>query len=109
MISGWVEGLYLTIMPKPIDLKPLDTYQIFVRYDDGAEGIVDLSDIAGSGVFSLWNDYDAFRKVRIGPFGELSWSDDVELCSDAIYLKLTGKTAEDLFQNLSELRQHAGN
>jgi hypothetical protein len=95
-------------MPKPVELKPLDNYRLLVRYDDGVEGIADLSDVAGSGVFSLWNNYEAFRNVHIGPFGELSWNDDVEMCADAIYLMITGKPPEDLFPKLRELRHYAG-
>jgi hypothetical protein len=95
-------------MPKPVELKPLDNYRLFVRYDDGVEGIADLSELAGSGVFSLWNDYDAFRQVRIGSIGELSWSEEVEMCPDALYLMITGKAPEELFPKLRELRHYAG-
>lgn len=95
-------------MPKPIELRPLENYQVFVRYDDGVEGIADLSEFAGTGVFSLWNNYDAFRNVRIGPIGELSWNDSVELCPDSVYLMITGKNPEDLFPKLREMRHYAG-
>jgi hypothetical protein len=73
-----------------------------------AEGIVDLSDFAGDGVFALWNDYREFRKVRLGPRGELVWGDQIDMCPDAIYLKITGKRPEELFPRLNELLQHAG-
>ena len=29
--------------------------------------------------------------------GSIAWSDDVELCEDALYMALTGKSAEELF------------
>ncbi|MFN0050895.1 MAG: FRG domain-containing protein [Planctomycetales bacterium] len=83
-------------MPRAIQLKALDNYHLFVKYDDGVEGVADLSEFAGSGVFSLWNDYNAFRNVHIGPIGELSWSDDVELCGDSIYKRIIGKIAKEL-------------
>jgi len=38
-------------MPKPTEVRPLDNYRIWVKYSDGSEGIVDLSDLAGAGVF----------------------------------------------------------
>lgn len=87
-------------MFKPIAIKALSDYKIWVRFADGVEGEVDLSHLAGRGVFSLWRDYTAFRNVHIGPGGEIAWSDEVDLCPDSIYLKLTGKTPEEVFPNL---------
>lgn len=95
-------------MPALIDVKPLDNYQLWVKYADGTEGVVDLSSLVGRGVFALWNNYREFQKVHIGPGGELAWSDDIDMCPDAIYLKITGKKPEDLFPQLRELsRYHA--
>jgi len=94
---------------KPISLKPLKDYRLWVRYADGVEGIVDLSEFAGRGVFEIWNDYGNFEKVRIEPDGAIAWNEDVEMCPDAIYLKISGKTPEEIFPKLRELNQNAGN
>jgi hypothetical protein len=94
-------------MLKPIGVKPLDNYRLWVKYSDGVEGVVDLSDLAGDGVFALWNDYREFQKVHIGPHGELAWNEDVDLCGDSIYLKITGKKPEDIFPKLRELAVYA--
>ena len=56
-------------MPKPVVARALPDYRIWVRYDDGAEGAVDLSDLAGHGVFRAWADPAVFASVRIGPTG----------------------------------------
>jgi hypothetical protein len=80
-----------------------------VRYADGVEGIVDLSEFAGRGVFEIWNDYRNFEKVRVEPDGAIAWNEDVEMCPDAIYLKISGKTPEEIFPKLRELNQNAGN
>jgi len=53
-------------MFKPIEVKALADYKIWVKYSDGVEGEVDLSHLAGKGVFKVWNDYSAFEKVYIG-------------------------------------------
>jgi hypothetical protein len=76
-------------MPTPTDVKPLDNYRIWVQYSDGTEGIVDLTHLAGRGVFALWNDPLAFLDVHIGPSGEIAWSDEIDLCPDALYLRIT--------------------
>lgn len=78
-------------------VKVLSDYKIWLKYLDGTEGIIDLSDLVGRGVFSEWNDYEKFKNVKIGSSGELIWQDEVDLCPDSLYIKLTGKTAEELF------------
>lgn len=94
-------------MPIPVEVKALENYRIWVKFSDGSEGIADLSDLAGKGVFALWNDYQEFQKVYIGPGGEIAWSDQIDLCPDAIYLKITGRQPEDIFPKLRELAAYA--
>lgn len=75
-------------------------YQVRLTFGDGVCGTVDLSALVGKGVFSLWTDRAAFEGVRIGNSGGLVWGDQVDLCPDALYLKVTGKSPEDLFPAL---------
>jgi hypothetical protein len=94
-------------MPTPIEIRALDNYRLWIKYSDGVQGVVDLPDLAGQGVFALWNDHREFQKVHIGSGGEIAWSDQVDLCPDAIYLTITGKKPEDIFPKLREVLQHA--
>ena len=94
-------------MIRPVSIKALPNYRIFISFSDGEEGEVDLSDLAGRGVFEAWNDYGAFEQVHIGPGREIQWSDEIELCPDAVYMRLTGKTPEDLFPELQGEITHA--
>jgi hypothetical protein len=87
-------------MIKPIEIKPLDNYQIWIKYSDGIQGVVDLSKYVGKGIFSAWTDYSFFQAVKIGSSGELMWGTEIDLCADSIYLKLTGKNPEDMFPAL---------
>lgn len=73
---------------------------MWIKFDDGVEGEVDLSHLAGKGVFSLRNDYQAFEQVYIGSHGEIAWSDEIDIGPDTIYMKITGKRPEDLYPNL---------
>ena len=84
-------------MRKVARVAVLDGYVLDLTFDDGTRGTVDLSDIAGKGVFKLWLDRTAFEGVRIGPSGELVWDDEADLCPDALYLKATGKSVQDVF------------
>ena len=88
-------------------VEPLQDYRLDVSFVDGTRGVVDLSDLAGRGVFALWNDYAEFRKVRIGDAGELVWSDKIDLCPDSLYLKVTGKRPEEVFPALQHEPVHA--
>ena len=87
-------------MLKPIEVKPLPGYKLWLRYSDGVTGVVDLSDLVGQGVFSVWKDPAYFERVRIGDHGAIIWDEELDLCPDALYLKITGKTPEELFPNL---------
>ena len=94
-------------MPKPIAVKPLASFRIWIRYNDGVEGDVDLADLAGRGVFLAWNDPAVFQTVRLGSHGAVEWAPDIDLCPDAIYLRLTGKSPEDLFPTLKSVHADA--
>jgi len=90
-------------MPTLVSVKPLNHFRIWVKFADGAEGIADLSHLVGKGVFSLWNDEAAFKNVHIGPGGELAWNDEIDICPDSLYLRITGKKPEDIFPALREM------
>lgn len=94
-------------MIRPVLVRALPNYRLHLEFSDGAKGDVDLSDLAGQGVFQAWNDYSFFQKAHIGDHREIKWPDDIELCSDSLYLKLTGKTPEELFPKLRREQPHA--
>jgi Protein of unknown function (DUF2442) len=87
-------------MVKPISVRALSDYRVHVAFSDGAEGVVDLSDLVGRGVFKAWEDENFFAHAHLGPGRQIRWSDEIELCPDAVYLRLTGKNPEELFPNL---------
>ena len=91
------------MIPKPTEVKPLTNFGIWLRYEDGTEGTIDLSDVAGRGVFAAWNDPTFFRSVRLGSHGAIEWGADIDICPDAMYLRLTGKSPEDVFPALKSV------
>ena len=94
-------------MKKVSKVKVLTGYRLELEFDDGVSGTVDLSEDVGKGVFDLWCEPLAFAQVHIGSSGELVWSDRIDLCPDALYLKVTGKKPEDIFPALRDLPTHA--
>jgi hypothetical protein len=87
-------------MKRILRVEALPAYTLALVFDDGVEGNVDLSDLVGKGVFAVWVDEEAFRRVAIGSGGELVWSGGPDLCADALYLRMTGKRPADIFPSL---------
>jgi hypothetical protein len=89
-------------------VEPLERFRLRLAYADGAEGVVDLSDLAGRGVFALWNEPGTFEAVRVTPSGAVAWGDEdeVDLCPDALYRRLTGHLPPDVREG-AEATAHA--
>ena len=94
-------------MFRVVDVVPLPEFKLRLRYSDGVEGIVDLSHLAGKGVFEVWDQAGVFENVSIGSAGEIRWGEHVDLCPDALYMELTGKSAEEVFPNLKKAGTNA--
>ncbi len=90
-----------------VEISAQERFELFLRYDDGAVGVVDLSSLAGQGVFASWLEPGVFERVRLTEAGAPEWPGEVDLCPDALYLELTGKTAEDIFPTLRRKPVHA--
>ena len=89
---------------QPTTVRALPGYRLYLEFSDGEKGEVDLSDLAGKGVFEVWNDYSLFKQVRLATHRAIQWNDDLELCPDALYMQLTGKTPEELGFNVRGTR-----
>lgn len=87
-------------MKRAVQARPLDGFRLWLKYDDGIEGIVDLSDLAGRGVIEAWSDGNIFGSVTINESGAIVWPGEIDLCPDALYIRLTGRQAEEIFPEL---------
>lgn len=87
-------------MKKAIQASPLDGFNLWLKYADGIEGAVDVSDLAGRGVFEAWSDREVFEAVTVNESGAIVWPGEIDLCPDTLYLRLTGRTAEEIFPGL---------
>jgi len=94
-------------MTRPVSVRALPNYRIHIRFSDGSEGPVDLSDLVGRGVFKAWHDPKFFEAVHLGSGRQIRWSEEIELDPDAVYMRLTGKTPEELFPRLKSEDSHA--
>ncbi len=87
---------------EPVAVESHTGYRIWVRYADGSEGEVDLSDLAGRGVFRAWDERGLFDTVRITAHGSIAWGEEIELCADVLYLELTGKSVAEIMPGLTD-------
>ena len=77
---------------RPTVVEPRESYKIWLSFSDGSAGEVDLSHLAGGGVFESWDDRAFFASVRITEYDAIAWGEELELCPDALYMQLTGKS-----------------
>ena len=82
-------------MINPTTVEVRDGYKIWLQYSDGTSGEIDLSDLAGRGVFRAWDEQGCFESVHVAPHRAIAWNDEIELCPDALYLELTGNSSFD--------------
>ncbi len=82
-------------MNRPINVEALSGYCLRVTYPGGVDGVIDLAGDVGRGVFTPLADEAFFRTVHIGQFGQIAWSEDIEICPDAAYREITQDSATE--------------
>ncbi len=78
-------------MSRIVEAKSLDNYRLHLKFEDGVEGTVDLSEMVGRGVFSAWSDPDFFARVTVDPETQtVAWPGGIDLCPDQLYHDVAG-------------------
>ena len=95
-------------MIKPIAVKALDGFRIWVKFSDSAEGEVDLSHLRQiGGVFESWDDRAAFENTRISDSGNYIWIGELDICPDPLYQEITGATIPEAEARAGQQVMHA--
>lgn len=77
----------------------LGGHRLWLRFDDGVEGELDLSKhLTFDGVFAPHRDPEFFAKVTLDDFGTVSWPNDTDWDPLVLYALVTGQDAATLFQ-----------
>ena len=92
---------------KVLAAEPLPDFRLRLQFADGTDRVVDLSDLAGVGVFEAWLEPGVFEQVTVTNYGAVAWPDELDLCPDSLYLRATGKEPEDIFPALKHSLAHA--
>ena len=85
-------------MIRPTAVQARANYRIWIEFEDGEQGEIDLSHLAGQGVFKAWLVPEFFQDVRIVDNDTVLWGNEIDLCPDALYMELTGKTVDEIWQ-----------
>jgi hypothetical protein len=86
---------------------PLARFQLELCFDSGENGVVDLSSFVGRGVCAAWETPGVFEKVTVTTEGAVEWPGEIDMCPDALYLRMTGKRPEEIFPALGDRLSHA--
>ncbi|HEY9363241.1 MAG TPA: DUF2442 domain-containing protein [Chitinophagaceae bacterium] len=88
---------------KIVSVKSLGKYKIYVEFNDGTKGEVDLINLAGKGVFKKWEEDDNFNQVFIHEeFECISWPGELDIDTINIYCTIKKITPEEFFIHKNE-------
>jgi hypothetical protein len=76
-----------------VEVKPLGDYRLWLKFNDGNSGEVDISEIIEfTGVFKPLKNRTYFRRVRIlSDLGTIAWPNEADIDPLVLYSAVTGK------------------
>jgi hypothetical protein len=81
-------------MIKAVAVKALNNYNLYIKFNDGVEGTVDLGHLKDGKAFSMWKEQGNFEKAHIE--GEaIAWDENLDIDALSLYLQLTKQTFAD--------------
>ncbi len=72
-------------MNEVLKIKVLDNFQIWIKFNDGSEKVINFKRFLGKGITKELLDYENFKKVTIEPGGGIAWFNGYDFCPN--YLK----------------------
>ncbi|MEI6754890.1 MAG: DUF2442 domain-containing protein [Paludibacter sp.] len=63
-----------------IEVKPLENYNIWVRFSDNSDAIICIKPFISDGISSKLLDLSYFKQVKIDEFGGISWENGFDFC-----------------------------
>ena len=70
-----------------VEVEARSDFRVWVRFEDGLQGEVDLSELVGHGVFQRWVDDPAeFEEVAVdSEAGTIVWPGGLDVAPDRLY------------------------
>jgi len=74
-----------------VAVQPLEEYKLRLRFEDGIEGVVDVSQlIEFEGIFAPLKELSYFNQVQLNPeLGTIVWANEADLDPDVLYAVIT--------------------
>lgn len=64
-------------------------HRVWVRFEDGLEGVVSLEHLAGKGVLASWTQEGEFEKVFVDEeSGTIAWPGGIDVAPDSLHRRL---------------------
>jgi len=78
-------------------VQPLENYQLFLRFEDGVEGMVSIAEhIEFTGVFAPLKEPSFFANVQVNPeLGTIQWQNGADLDPDVLYAIISHQAIPD--------------
>jgi hypothetical protein len=74
------------MIPKVVEVRPLDGYLLWLRFQDGVSGVVDLSAELWGPVFEPLKDEAFFAQVFVHPeIDTVAWPNGADLAPEFLY------------------------
>ena len=72
----------------------LERFRLYVEFDDGTRGEVDLSGRLFGPVFEPLRDPAVFAQAHVDDYGAVCWPNGADLAPDGLYEQLRARSAE---------------
>ena len=74
------------MIPRVLEARYVGEYVVWLRFNDGVEGEVDLKDELWGPVFEPLRDKEEFRKVRVHPeLHTIVWENEADFAPEFLY------------------------
>jgi hypothetical protein len=70
------------------ELRYVPTYSLFVRFEDGVEGQINLEQLVEKGIFQSLKNTELFSKAYATTHA-IAWSDELEIDAIAVHMELS--------------------
>lgn len=86
--------------PKIISIEAIEKYRLKIVFNDETCGIYDVSDLAGKGVFKLWEKNDQFFKVFVDKeSGAICWPGGIDIDTLHAYCSIKEISPDQYFNS----------
>ena len=68
-----------------VDARHVRDFVVWLKFADGSEGEVDLSQELWGPVFEPLKDPDAFRQFEVAEYGTIAWPNGADLAPEFLY------------------------